>query len=127
MNSQAANSRLEVPQDLGFGSVVTGQKHFRLLNRDGSFNVRRSRSRFPRLTYHGLLTMAWTRFVALFISVYLGVNILFACAYMLCGPDVLQGPINGDAFCVLSFSAWRRFRQLGTATSFRSALPQTCW
>jgi inward rectifier potassium channel len=113
MNSQAANSRLEVPQDLGFGSVVTGQKHFRLLNRDGSFNVRRSRSRFPRLTYHGLLTMSWTRFVALFISVYLGVNILFACAYMLCGPDVLQGPINGGRFLRAFFFSVETFSTIG--------------
>ncbi len=113
MSSQTANPRLEVPQDLGFGSVVTEQRHFRLLNRDGSFNVRRSRSRFPRLTYHQLLTMSWPRFVALFISVYTGVNVLFACAYILCGPDALQGPINGGHFLRAFFFSVETFSTIG--------------
>lgn len=76
MNPQAVNPRLEVPQDLGFGTVVTEQKHFRLLNRDGSFNVRRTRSRFP--SYHTLLKMSWPRFSALSVSVYAVVNGAFA-------------------------------------------------
>lgn len=113
MNSQAANPRLEVPQDLGFGTVVTEQRHFRLLNRDGSFNVRRARSRFPRLTYHQLLTMSWTRFFALLICVHIAVNILFACAYMLCGPDALQGPINGGRFLRAFFFSVETFSTIG--------------
>ena len=91
MNSQTVNPRLEVPQDLGFGTVVTEQKHFRLLNRDGSFNVRRTRSRFPRLSYHTLLTMSWTRFAALSIAVYAVVNCVFAFAYMALRPRGASG------------------------------------
>lgn len=113
MNSQAANPRLEVPQDLGFGTVVTEQKHFRLLNRDGSFNVRRARSRFPTLTYHDLLTMSWPRFFALFISVYMAVNCIFALGYYLCGPAALQGPINGGRFLRAFFFSVETFSTIG--------------
>jgi inward rectifier potassium channel len=113
MNSQAVNPRLEVPQDLGFGSVVTEQKHFRLLNRDGSFNVRRTRSRFPRLSYHTLLTMSWPRFAALSIAVYAVVNCAFAVAYMACGPEALQGALNGGRFLRAFFFSVETFSTIG--------------
>ncbi len=113
MNSQIDNPRLEVPQDLGFGTVVTEQKHFRLLNRDGSFNVRRARSRFPRLSYHALLTMSWPRFFALFISVYMAVNCVFALGYYLCGPIALQGPVNGGRFLRAFFFSVETFSTIG--------------
>jgi inward rectifier potassium channel len=113
MSSKAVNPRLEVPQDLGFGTVVTEQRHFRLLNRDGSFNVRHSRSRFPKLTYDKLLTMSWPRFAAVFISVYTGVNVFFAMAYLLCGPEALQGPINGGRFLRAFFFSVETFSTIG--------------
>src|SRR5215467_9482525 len=84
---------LEEPKDLGFGSVVGGVNEKRLLNRDGTFNSRRDG--LPFLTsltlYHRLLTISWPRFFALAIGGYLGVNTLFALAYLACGPDSLVG------------------------------------
>lgn len=36
------NSQLDESQDLGFGAVVASESGRRLLNRDGTFNVRRN-------------------------------------------------------------------------------------
>lgn len=80
-------------RDLGFGSVVSRESRQRLLNRDGTFNVVREGLGFWRSLspYHFLLTASWPRFLALVLSVYLGVNALFGLAYWVCGPDALSG------------------------------------
>ena len=80
-------------RDLGFGTRVAQQSRQRLLNRDGSFNVfRRGLSFFGRIdAFHALLTMSWRRFFALSFAFYVVVNVLFAVAYMLCGPGALLG------------------------------------
>lgn len=80
-------------RDLGFGTRVSQQSRQRLLNRDGSFNVyRRGLSFFGRLdAFHALLTMSWRRFFALSFAFYIGINLLFAVAFTLCGPEALAG------------------------------------
>ena len=81
----------ERDRDLGFGSVVSQQRHLRLLNRDGSFNVLRQRSLLDSLaSYHSLLMMSWPRFMALVFAFYVLVNAFFADLYVLCGPKSLQ-------------------------------------
>ncbi|HEX8726877.1 MAG TPA: ion channel [Gemmatimonadaceae bacterium] len=86
-------SPAEEPKDLGFGTVVGQAAAPRLLNRDGSFNVRRDG--LPRLAslslYHALLSLTWPRFLGLLVSGYLAVNLLFAAAYTACGPQALGG------------------------------------
>ena len=79
--------------DLGFGSVVARRSRERLLNRDGSFNVRREGLGFWQSlsTYHWLLSMSWPRFLAVLASGFLAINLCFAFAYFLCGPDALVG------------------------------------
>jgi inward rectifier potassium channel len=83
----------EEPKDLGFGTVVGQADAARLLNRDGSFNVRRDG--LPRLSslslYHALLSLTWPRFIGLLVGAYLMVNVVFAVAYAACGPDALGG------------------------------------
>ncbi|MDE3151226.1 MAG: transporter [Gemmatimonadota bacterium] len=83
----------EEPKDLGFGTVVGQENAPRLLNRDGSFNVRRAG--LPRLAslslYHALLSLTWPRFIGLLVGGYLTVNLLFAAAYVACGPGALGG------------------------------------
>ena len=83
----------EESRDLGFGAVVARQNR-RLLNRDGSFNVaRRGLSFRSSLSlYHSLLTMSWSRFLGLVVGSYVVANALFACAYVLCGPEALTVP-----------------------------------
>ncbi|HYN80603.1 MAG TPA: ion channel [Gemmatimonadaceae bacterium] len=79
--------------DLGFGTVVGGANEKRLLNRDGSFNPRREGMPFfSRLhPYHLLLTISWRRFFVVVVSGYVSANLLFALAYLACGPDAIGG------------------------------------
>lgn len=83
----------EQPTDLGFGSVVARESRARLLNRDGSFNVRRyGLGLLESLSlYHDLLTMSWPRFLSLVVAGYLAANTLFATAYYFCGDGALSG------------------------------------
>ncbi|MBV9493871.1 MAG: hypothetical protein JOZ54_06470 [Acidobacteria bacterium] len=78
--------------DLGFGSVVARQSR-RLLNRDGTFNVRREGLSFVQSlsAYHYFLTISWSRFLFWIGSFYVVINSLFACAYVACGADALTG------------------------------------
>lgn len=81
------------PQDLGFGSVVSAQSKRRLLNRDGSFNVRRVGRNLTQYlsTYHFLLDISWPRFFILASVVYVVVNAVFAGLYMALGPGSFPG------------------------------------
>jgi len=81
----------ERDRDLGFGSVVSQQRHLRLLNRDGTFNVARHQTVADSvLSYYALINMSWPRFIALVIGSYIAANALFAGLYMFCGPNALQ-------------------------------------
>jgi inward rectifier potassium channel len=83
----------EETKDLGFGSRVLQQSRQRFVNRDGTFNVSRTGFSFFRSlsVYHSLLTMSWTRFMLLLVGFYFSTNLLFAFAYLLCGPGALLG------------------------------------
>src|SRR5690242_13182593 len=87
----------DINLDLGFGSVVSRESRKRLLNRDGSFNVRREGlSTWQELApYHYLLTISWPKFTALVAVAYIVSNTLFAFAYMLCGDNALTGFHHG--------------------------------
>ena len=80
-------------RDLGFGSRVASESPRRLLNRDGTFNVERTRLPIYRSLspYHFLLTISWTRFYLLIVGSYLAFNLLFALGYYLAGPGALEG------------------------------------
>lgn len=86
-------ARRESDADLGFGSVVARESRRRLLNRDGSFNVRREGLSIWESVplYHFLLTLSWPRFLALLTAGFLAANTLFASAYELCGQGALAG------------------------------------
>ena len=87
-------NREEESRDLGFGAVVARESHERLLNPDGSFNVaRRGLSFWASLNpYHTLLTMSWPKFLGFVALLYTGTNIVFAFAFLLCGPGALNSP-----------------------------------
>lgn len=82
-------------RDLGFGTVVSSDTRRRLLNRDGSFNVRRRGLRFWRSLslYNWLLQIGWLRFFLLVTVGYIAANAVFATAYWLGGPATLAGAI----------------------------------
>jgi inward rectifier potassium channel len=75
-------------RDLGFGAVVGRASRERLLNRDGSFNVARTGLGLLETVapYQLLLTISWTGFLGVVALLYLAVNLVFAGAYLACGP-----------------------------------------
>jgi inward rectifier potassium channel len=88
-----AAEKEDVTKDLGFGTVVTRDSRQRLLNRDGSFNVRRKGLAFwsSLSPYHSLLTISWGKFLGLMTFYFLLLNALFALAYLACGAGALSG------------------------------------
>lgn len=79
-------------RELGFGSQAS-QGNTRLINRDGSFNIRRDGvSLWSRINiYHRLITCSWQRF-AMLIGLYFGsTNLLFAFIYEAIGIEYLSG------------------------------------
>jgi inward rectifier potassium channel len=85
--------QMEAESDLGFGSVVARESRQRLLNRDGTFNVRREGLRFWQSlsAYHYLLTISWPKFFSLVVLSFLTANAFFAVLYMLAGEGALTG------------------------------------
>ncbi|HEX9493296.1 MAG TPA: ion channel [Thermoanaerobaculia bacterium] len=83
----------DINLDLGFGAVVSRESRQRLLNRDGSFNVKRDGlSVWQELSpYHFLLTIGWPKFLTLVGIAYIASNTLFAFAYLACGHHALSG------------------------------------
>src|SRR5947209_17016883 len=83
----------EAPE-LGYG-VRASKQHQRLVNPDGSFNVRRRGDR--RLTvsdlYHELISTSWLKFFAILILAFIVANFFFAVIYYLIGPEHLSGII----------------------------------
>jgi inward rectifier potassium channel len=105
-------------RDLGFGSVVSRESRQRLLNRDGSFNVARSGLGFLEsfAPYHLLLTISWWGFLGVVSAIYLVLNLVFATAYLACGPDALLGAgasMLGGAFSQAFFFSIQTFATIG--------------
>lgn len=101
-------------KDLGFGAVVARESKDRLLNRDGSFNVKREGLPFGASLslYHALLTMTWPRFIGVLVMFYLAANAIFGAVYAALGPSALDcsdpalgtGFVRGFFFSIETFS-----------------------
>jgi inward rectifier potassium channel len=86
-------------EDIGLDrSARTGRQ--RTINPDGSFNIeRKTGSLFGEFTfYHWLLTTPWRRYWFTAFGFYGVMNMFFALAYFLSGPDQLVGLAGKDAF-----------------------------
>jgi inward rectifier potassium channel len=109
-------------RDLGLGSRLAQQSRERFLNRDGSFNVRRSGLPFMESLnlYHWMLSLSWTSFNLLVVLAYFLTNLLFAAAYTVCGPDALQGARPGmegfDRFLAAFFFSVQTLATIGYGT-----------
>lgn len=115
-------------KDLGFGTEVARSAQQRLLNRDGSFNVvRDGLNPFSSMSlYHWLLTISWPRFLGFIASSYVGVNALFALAFLLCGPDALQsssGSFAGHPFYRAFFFSVDTFATIGYGNIIPIGIP----
>lgn len=89
INNELIQQEAQRP-DLGFGTKITGSQ-VRLLNQDGSFNVRRINESFwNRINmYNRLIVMSWSQFLGWVFVFYMLSNLLFAGIYLLCGADSL--------------------------------------
>jgi inward rectifier potassium channel len=80
-------------QDLGLGGRLSERARVRLLNHDGTFNVRRNElgPLHPYNAYHTLLSLTIPRLLAFLCAGYAVTNAFFAGLYWLCGPGALSG------------------------------------
>jgi inward rectifier potassium channel len=99
--------RVEDKNDLGFGAVVSADSKQRLLNKDGTFNVRRRGLRWfeSHSPYHLALNASWPKFLVSVIAIYTALNIVFAAAFFICGDGALIGAASRD----LGGTMWRAF------------------
>ena len=83
----------DINSDLGFGSVVARESRQRLLNPDGTFNVRREGLPFWQSVslYEYSLNLTWPRFLSYVGLVYLLTNAIFAAIYVACGAHAVTG------------------------------------
>jgi inward rectifier potassium channel len=80
-------------EDLGLGGKLSERSRVRLLNHDGTFNVRRNDLGpfHPFNVYHTLLSLPIPRLLGLMAAFYVVVNLVFAALYWLAGSDALLG------------------------------------
>src|SRR4051812_38709572 len=110
MSDPATTSSQPLPEDrndLGFGSVVSAQTKRRLLNKDGTFNVRRVGLGLWRSQslYHKALSVSWPKFLLFVVAAYIVVNVVFSLLFLACGSVALVG---ADAQ-QMGGAAWRAF------------------
>src|SRR6185295_17830371 len=88
----------DINLDLGFGSVVARESRQRILNKDGTFNVRREGLPFLHTLafYHYLINISWPKFLGIVFAAYILVNAIFATAFVACGNDAITG-FNGQS------------------------------
>ncbi len=83
--------------DTGFGTNTTSRKA-RLIQKDGSFNVKRQGQSFQAWLnlYNRLITMSWSAFFGVIFMFYFFVNLFFASIYSLIGIENLQGALETE-------------------------------
>ena len=96
-----------INDDLGIGRVAAERSRTRFLNKDGSFNSRREGlgTLASLSVYYWLTTLAWPAFFGLLTLAFVGLNVVFAWLYMLCGPDAFSSPNHAG----LENPFWRSF------------------
>ncbi len=82
-------------RELGFGKALAPTS--RLMNSNGSFNVRREAISFWDNTYHFLVTMSWSAFFLLALTFFVLLNMFFAMVYVAIGVEHLNGMTPGDS------------------------------
>ena len=83
-------------KELGFGTKTSAQKT-RLINPDGSFNIKRiEQSRWNSTSiYHALISMSWLKFNLIIFCYFIVINLIFAVTYYFAGLEGLRG-IEGE-------------------------------
>ena len=86
-------------RETGFGNKVI-EANQRLMNKDGSSNVKRTGLPFNAATnyYHSLITMPWWKFNIAVLSAYLAINIFFALIYYFVDVSHVSGMMYNSEF-----------------------------
>lgn len=113
----ARNSSPLPTQDPGLGEKIPGARQ-RLINRDGSFNVRRTGPRWiDGDWYHYWVTLSWQRFVLALLGWFISLNVLFSLGYLAIGYDHILGAPNvsnwGERFLYTFFFSVQTFNSVG--------------
>ncbi len=111
------NSSQEEVKDLGIGSKDLS-KSKRIVNKDGSFNVRKTGLGFAESFkfYHYLVTVSWAKFILIVFLGYIFINLIFAMVYYLIGAENLTGVIaetNFEKFTEAFFFSAQSFTTVG--------------
>lgn len=108
------------PRDLGLGNIegASAAGRHRLLNTDGTFNVRRSGLGWSQenTLYHAALTLSWPRFFGVLATAYLAFNLLFGALFWLWGPGAIDSPamdLPGGSFMRDFFFSVQTFATIG--------------
>ncbi|MBC7448512.1 MAG: hypothetical protein H7330_10675 [Hymenobacteraceae bacterium] len=112
------SSPLPTP-DPGLGEKLAGARQ-RLINRNGTFNVRRAKAQNAWLQgdwYHYWVSMSWTGFVTAIVGWFTSLNVLFTLGYLAIGYDqVLGAPATtsaGERFLNVFFFSVQTFNSVG--------------
>lgn len=94
MATSKINSRIKSNPDTGFGTQV-GQIGGRFINRDGSFNLRKTGlPAWKRVSlYSYMLEIPWLKFLGIIVLFYFLAAIFFTSLYILTGVDELHGMV----------------------------------
>jgi inward rectifier potassium channel len=80
--------------DPGLGEKF-GSKTKRIINPDGSFNVKRTNAGYsPRDLYHLLVNLSWTKFFLIIFAGYFLINFIFGSIYYVIGVENLRNAID---------------------------------
>ena len=81
-------------EETGFGNKSFSDLD-RLIQKDGTFNVAKKGAGWKRFSlYYWLINLHWVKLLAYGMIGYFTVNLLFALAYFLGGPDQLSGGLD---------------------------------
>jgi inward rectifier potassium channel len=118
------NRRLKDVDNSGF-SGNTSTQGGRLLNRDGSTNLRKTGMPFyMRFSmYHSLLKMSSARFLLMVFLFYTVINLVFACIYLAIGIDKLSGTAGSSNFFINFSQAFFFSSQTMTTVGYGHVAP----
>lgn len=92
-------SKKKKKEDIGLGNNLNGDSRF--INKDGSFNVRRTGARV-KTPYQDLIEMSTLRFFSIIIGGFILINVVFAFLFLLSGAGTLNG-VDGSQSLFIQF------------------------
>ena len=112
--------------DPGLGEKFGG-KTKRIINPDGSFNVKKQHSGFnPRDIYHFLVNLSWTNFFLIIFAGYFLVNLMFGTVYYIIGVENIRNAVDKlpmQSFLNAYFFSVQTFTTVGYGGMVPTGLP----